>query len=40
MPVFSYRALNAAGKTLTGIVDAESARAARARLRRENARNK
>ncbi|MDP8256881.1 MAG: type II secretion system inner membrane protein GspF [Candidatus Alcyoniella australis] len=35
MPVFSYRGLNSAGKSASGIVDAESARAARAKLRRD-----
>ena len=34
MPVFEYKALNAGGKVETGIVDAESAKAARAKLRR------
>ncbi len=33
MPVFEYEALNSAGKTLRGIVDAETARAARVKLR-------
>ena len=35
MPVFEYKALNAQGKNETGIVDAESAKAARAKLRKQ-----
>ncbi|HVO30153.1 MAG TPA: type II secretion system inner membrane protein GspF [bacterium] len=34
MPVYEYKALNASGKTETGIVDADSAKAARAKLRK------
>jgi general secretion pathway protein F len=34
MPVFEYKALTAAGKSEAGIVDAESAKAARAKLRK------
>lgn len=34
MPVYEYRALNAAGRTIKGIVDADSSRAARLKLRR------
>jgi len=33
--VYSYKAMNANGKTISGIVDAESAKAARAKLRRD-----
>ncbi|MBW2622910.1 MAG: type II secretion system F family protein [Deltaproteobacteria bacterium] len=36
MPVYSYRALNAKGKTVRGVVDAESPQRARSRLRVEN----
>ncbi|HPQ70004.1 MAG TPA: type II secretion system inner membrane protein GspF [bacterium] len=35
MAVYSYKAMNANGKTISGIVDAESAKAARAKLRRD-----
>ncbi|HXH10453.1 MAG TPA: type II secretion system inner membrane protein GspF [Alphaproteobacteria bacterium] len=34
MPVYEYRALNASGRTIKGIVDADSSRAARLKLRR------
>jgi general secretion pathway protein F len=34
MPVYEYRALNASGRTVKGIVDADSSRAARLKLRR------
>ena len=34
MPVYSYAGLNPDGKNVTGIIDAESARAARLKLRR------
>ncbi len=36
MPVYSYRALNPKGKTVRGVVDAESPQRARGRLRSEN----
>lgn len=35
MPVYSYKAMDARGKNVTGIVDAESEKAAKARLRKE-----
>ncbi len=35
MPVFAYEALNSAGKSIRGIIDAESARLARTRLREQ-----
>ncbi len=35
MAVYSYKAMNANGKTISGIVDADSAKAARAKLRRD-----
>ena len=35
MPVFEYKAFNASGKAEAGIVDAESAKAARAKLRKQ-----
>ncbi|HZA01714.1 MAG TPA: hypothetical protein VE665_05485, partial [Hyphomicrobiaceae bacterium] len=34
MPVYEYRARNAAGRAVKGIVDADSSRAARLKLRR------
>jgi general secretion pathway protein F len=34
VPVYEYRALNASGRSITGIVDADSSRAARLKLRR------
>nr|MDQ3828360.1 type II secretion system protein GspF [Candidatus Tectomicrobia bacterium] len=34
MPVYEYRALNASGRNIKGIVDADSSRAARLKLRR------
>ena len=34
MPVFAYRGLTAAGRAVQGVVDADSAKGARARLRR------
>ncbi len=34
MPVFEYRGLSAEGKTVTGVIDAESPKVARAKLRR------
>jgi general secretion pathway protein F len=33
LPIFEYEALNSAGKAMRGIIDAESARAARTKLR-------
>ena len=33
MPAFKYEALSAAGKSVTGLVEADTARAARAQLR-------
>lgn len=36
MPVFSYTAMDAKGKQVTGIVDADSLKAAKTKLRREN----
>jgi len=35
VPVFSYKAMNAKGKTVNGIVDADTAKAARAKLRKD-----
>jgi len=35
VPVFSYRAINASGKAISGIVDAESTKAAKLKLRRD-----
>jgi len=35
MPVFEYRGLDGAGKAVTGIVDADSAKVARTRLRKQ-----
>ena len=34
MPVYEYRALNTSGRSIKGIVDADSSRAARLKLRR------
>jgi general secretion pathway protein F len=36
MPVFSYKAMDASGRQVSGIVDAENAKAARLKLRKEN----
>jgi len=36
MPVYEYKALDAAGKTITGIIDAGTAKEARAKLKRQN----
>ncbi|GIW43007.1 MAG: type II secretion system protein GspF [Candidatus Binatia bacterium] len=35
MPVYAYRGFNAAGKTISGIIDAENPKGARQKLRRE-----
>jgi len=35
LPVFEYEALNGTGKAIRGIIDAESARGARAKLRNQ-----
>ena len=35
MPVFEYKGLDATGKATAGIVDADSAKMARARLRKQ-----
>ena len=35
MPVFTYKAMDARGKTVSGIVDAENEKAAKAKLRKE-----
>ena len=36
MPIFEYKAFTADGATKTGVVDADTPRAARQRLRRDN----
>ena len=36
MPVYSYVAMDAKGKTIKGIVDAETEKVAKAKLRKEN----
>jgi general secretion pathway protein F len=36
MPVYEYKGVNAAGKTIKGVVDAENSQAARAKLRKDN----
>lgn len=36
MPIFEYKGLNRAGKSVRGVVDAENIRAARARLKKDN----
>src|SRR5690554_4975871 len=35
MPVFAYRGLTSTGRTVQGVVDADSAKSARVRLRRD-----
>ena len=35
MPVFAYKGVNAAGRSIQGFVDADSARTARTKLRRD-----
>ena len=36
MPVYDYQALDSKGKNITGIIDADSAREARVKLRSQN----
>lgn len=36
MPVYSYKAMNAKGKTVSGIIDADTVKGAKAKLRRDN----